>query len=91
MYDPDTKQWRVTLGFVPRWDGQNAADVSLGLRPLCIYRVVINDSDGSVVALTDRLLPASAACCKPQRITRVMLAVLEEILTKRGAIRESQN
>ena len=67
VYDPDANQWRVTFSFIRHWDAQRSMDVNLGSNTPQIYKVVvINDGDGSVVALTDRHLPKSVACCKPQ-------------------------
>lgn len=57
-YNPDAGQWRITFGFVRPWDRQNTMAVNLGLKTPRSYKVVhIHDSDGKVVALTDRLLP----------------------------------
>lgn len=70
VYDPDANQWRVTLSFIRHWDTQKSMDVNLGSNTPQIYKVVvINDGDGRVV-LTDRHLPKSVACCKPQPHSR---------------------
>ncbi len=58
MYDPDAGQWRITFGFARPWDPQNTMAVKMGLKTPRTYKVVhLYDSDGQVVALTDRLLP----------------------------------
>lgn len=58
VYDADAKQWRITFGFARPWDRQNTMAVNLGLKTARVYKVIsIDDVGGTVVALTDRLLP----------------------------------
>lgn len=58
VHDPDEKQWRITFGFSRPWDRQNTVAVNLGLKTSRAYKVVsINDDNGKIVSLTDRLLP----------------------------------
>ena len=58
MYDDESKQWRITFGFARPWDQQNTVAVRMGLKTPRAYKVVhVNDGDGSIAALTDRLLP----------------------------------
>ena len=58
MYDVDSEQWRITFGFARPWDQQNTVAVRMGLKTPRAYKVVhINNGDGRVVALTDRLMP----------------------------------
>ena len=58
MYDVDSEQWRITFGFARPWDQQNTVAVRMGLKTPRAYKMVhINNGDGSIAALTDRLLP----------------------------------
>ena len=58
MYDDESKQWRITFGFARPWDQQNTVAVRMGLKTPRAYKVVhVNNGDGRVVALTDRLMP----------------------------------
>ncbi len=58
MYDVDSEQWRITFGFARPWDQQNTVAVRMGLKTPRAYKVVhVNNGDGSIAALTDRLLP----------------------------------
>ncbi len=58
MYDVDSEQWRITFGFARPWDRQNTVAVRMGLKTPRAYKMVhINNGDGSITALTDRLLP----------------------------------
>lgn len=58
VQDQDTKEWRITLGFVRPWDKQGAVGLRMGLKAPRDYKVVtIDDGDGRVISLTDRLVP----------------------------------
>ena len=58
VYDSDTDQWRITFGFARPWDKQNTMAVKMGLKTPRTYKVVhIHNGNGTVIALTDRLLP----------------------------------
>ena len=58
VQDQDTKEWRITLGFVRPWDKQGALGLRMGLKVPRDYKVVtIDDRYGRVVSLTDRLMP----------------------------------
>ena len=58
VYDPDAGQWRITFGFARPWDQQGALGLRMGLKVPRDYKVVaIDDSDGRVISLTDRLMP----------------------------------
>ena len=58
VQDQDTKEWRITLGFVRPWDKQRALGLRMGLKAPRDYKVVtIDDRDGRVISLTDRLMP----------------------------------
>ena len=58
MYDVESEQWRITFGFARPWDQKNTVAVRMGLKTPRTYKVVhVNKRDGSVAALTDRLLP----------------------------------
>ena len=62
VYDVDSKQWRITFGFARPWDRQGDMGVRMGLKAPRAYKVVrVDDNDGSVVALTDRILPDGKA------------------------------
>ncbi len=62
-FDIDTNTWKITLGFSRSWDHiDNSLVAKLGgsIQPDRSYKVVhINDHDGAVISLTDRLLDAS--------------------------------
>ena len=60
--DEFSNTWKITLGFSRPWDQKNALVATLGGdgRPARAYKVVhINDDDGKVKSLTDRVLDAS--------------------------------
>ena len=58
VQDQDTKEWRITLGFVRPWDKQGVLGLRMGLKVPRDYKVVtIDDRDGRVISLTDRLMP----------------------------------
>lgn len=63
VFDEASDSWRITIGFSRPWERNAVATplaVTLGdRRPPRSYKVVsVNDEDGSVVSLTDRVLPA---------------------------------
>ena len=53
--------WKITIGFYRPWDHRNKLITALGEEyPARSYKVVcINDKDGRVISVTDRVLPAS--------------------------------
>ena len=58
MYDHKADQWRITMGFARPWDQQHTMAVKMGLKTPRAYKVVhIQNDDGSIIGLTDRLLP----------------------------------
>ena len=58
LYDVDSDEWRITFGFARPWDRENTVAVRMGMKTPRAYKVVhLNNDDGSVTALTDRLLP----------------------------------
>lgn len=55
-----SNSWEITLGFSRPWNQKNSlvAAISEGGHPTRSYKVVsINDDDGRVKSLTDRVLP----------------------------------
>lgn len=60
--DPDRQEWRVTLRFTPPWgqQGEQSANV-----PRSYKQVVINDTSGSVISMTDRTFCAPKSCKIP--------------------------
>ena len=62
-FDIDTDTWKITLGFSRPWDHVNnslVAKMGGSIHPDRSYKVVhINDDDGAVISLTDRLLDDS--------------------------------
>ncbi len=58
VYDVESERWRITFGFARPWDRQGDMGVRMGLKAPRAYKVVsIDDNNGRVVALTDRILP----------------------------------
>ena len=58
VYDVELERWRITFSFAKPWDRQGDMGVRMGLKAPRAYKVVhIDDSNGSIVGLTDRLLP----------------------------------
>ena len=58
VYDVESEQWRITFGFARPWDRQGDMGVKMGLKAPRTYKVVrIDDGNGAVLALTDRILP----------------------------------
>ena len=58
VYDVELERWRITFGFARPWDRQGDMGVRMGLKAPRAYKVVhVNNGDGSITALTDRLLP----------------------------------
>ena len=63
-FDDMAQQWRVTVGFSRPWDRKNALAVALTEygRSDRSYKVLsINDSDGRIESLTDRILETPRA------------------------------
>ena len=62
-FDIDTNTWKITLGFSRPWDHVNntlVAKLGGSIHPDRSYKVVhINDDNGTVISLTDRLLDTS--------------------------------
>ncbi|MXX53003.1 MAG: hypothetical protein F4Z35_03395 [Dehalococcoidia bacterium] len=61
--DDFTDTWKITVGFSRPWSQKNNSLVAMlggDIRPSRSYKVIhINDRDGSVTSLTDRILDAS--------------------------------
>ena len=59
-FDDESQQWKITIGFSRPWDRPKALPASLLEDPLKrSYKVVrINDADGRVISLKDRILTA---------------------------------
>jgi hypothetical protein len=60
VFEDISNSWKVTIGFSRPWDHKNALTAALGNGgPARSYKVLrINDDDGRVESLTDRLLKA---------------------------------
>ena len=60
-FDRVSNDWRITIGFSRPWDQKNALTAALGEgRPARSYKVLrINDVNGRVESITDRLLKVS--------------------------------
>ena len=58
VFDDESDQWLITIGFSRPWDRPKALSASLLEDPLKrSYKVVrINDADGRVMSLKDRIL-----------------------------------
>ena len=58
VFDDDASSWRITIGFSRTWEYRNALSAVLDDgRPARDYKVVeVNDSNGHVISLRDRLL-----------------------------------
>ena len=56
-----SNSWVITIGFSRPWDRKISLAATIGdRRPARSYKIVtVNDDDGSVISLTDRVLPAS--------------------------------
>ena len=61
VFEDMSNNWKITIGFSRPWDRKNALAVALAdPRSARSYKVIrIDDDDGRVVSLTDRVLPAS--------------------------------
>ena len=59
-FDAISNDWKITIGFSRPWDHKNVLSAALGEgRPARSYKVVrINDDDGHIISLTDRVLTA---------------------------------
>lgn len=60
MFNDTSSNWEVTIGFSRPWQ-KNSLAATLGNQPLGrSYKLVcINDNDGRVISITDRVLTAS--------------------------------
>ena len=60
-FDDASNNWKITIGFSRPWDHRNPLTAALGEgRPARSYKVVrINDDDGRVISVKDRVLAAS--------------------------------
>ena len=56
----ESNDWKITIGFHRPWDHRNKLLTALGDQyPARSYKVVrIDDDDGRVISVTDRVLPA---------------------------------
>ena len=61
VFDDESDQWLITIGFSRPWDRPKALPASLLEDPLKrSYKVVrINDADGRVISLKERVLTAA--------------------------------
>ena len=61
VFDDESDQWLITIGFSRPWDRPKTQSAALREDPLKrSYKVVrINDADGSVISLKDRILTAA--------------------------------
>ena len=58
LYDHEDGHWLITFGFVRPWDKKNTVAQNFGLKTPRSYKIVHIDNDnGKIIALTDRLLP----------------------------------
>ncbi len=59
-FDHESNDWKITIGFHRPWDHRNKLLTALGDQyPARSYKVVrIDDEDGRVISVTDRVLPA---------------------------------
>ena len=59
-FDHESNDWKITIGFHRPWDHRNKLLTALGDQyPARSYKVVrIDDDDGRVISVTDRVLPA---------------------------------
>ena len=60
VFEDMSNSWKVTIGFSRPWDHKNALTAALGNgSPARSYKILrINDDNGRVESLTDRLLEA---------------------------------
>ena len=60
-FDETSNEWKITIGFSRPWDHRNPLTAALGEgHPARSYKVVrINDDDGRVKSVKDRVLAAS--------------------------------
>ncbi len=60
VFEDMSNSWKVTIGFSRPWDHKNALTAALGNgSPARSYKILrINDDNGRVESLTDRLLKA---------------------------------
>ena len=57
VFDDESNEWKVTLGFSRPWD-KAGIDFALSEGPTRSYKVIRIDNDGSIKSLMDRKLPA---------------------------------
>lgn len=59
-FDHESNNWKITIGFHRPWDHRNKLLTALGDQyPARSYKVVrIDNEDGQVISVTDRVLPA---------------------------------
>ncbi len=60
VFDEISGSWEITIGFSRPWDQKSGLPAALaGVRPDRSYKIVrVNDQNGSVISLKDRLLAA---------------------------------
>ncbi len=60
-FDENSFDWRITVGFSRPWDQKNPLTAALGEgRPARSYKVLrINDEDGRVISVKERVFAAS--------------------------------
>lgn len=57
VYHRASEEWRITYGFVRAWDKQGEFGIKMGLKAPRSYKVVsIDNANGSVISLKDRLM-----------------------------------
>lgn len=58
VFDDDASSWKITIGFSRTWEYRNALSAVMddGGHARAYKVVEINDSDGQVISLKDRLL-----------------------------------
>ncbi len=58
VFDEESDNWKITIGFSRPWNNRNAFATRLGdLRTMRSYKVIcISNASGDVESLTDRLL-----------------------------------
>ena len=61
VFDDESDQWLITIGFSRPWDRPKTLSAAQREEPLTrSYKVVrINDTDGRVISLKDRILTAA--------------------------------
>ena len=59
VFDEESNEWKITIGFSRPWDRGNGLAYELDNRRSRSYKVIRIDDGGKVKSLTDRVLPAS--------------------------------